>query len=138
MLPHVRQVRQSLAVLDSVFIYAVDSIFLVSRNLDSEFQTLGGFQIPKAEIQIPKPRIPNSKSKISQILEFGLPCTWGQIWPRIKPLSLLWPYYNECGRRWSNEIKYRHLSKIVWMILYTVSKMPNKAIKLYSIVQKPL
>ena len=42
MLPHVRQERQSLVVLDSVFIYAVDSMFLVSRNLDSEFQTLAG------------------------------------------------------------------------------------------------
>ena len=93
-------------------------------RLKSRFQSLG-FRIPRA--------------KISQIFEFGLPCTWGQIiMASNKELSLLWLYYNECGRRWSNEIKYRHLSKIVWTILYTVSKMPNEAIKLYTIVQKPL
>ena len=138
MLPHLRQVRQSLAVLDSVFIYAVDSIFLVSRNLDSEFQTLAGFQSPEAEIQIPKPRIPNSTGKNFPDFGIWIALFMGPDMASNKELSLLWLYCNECGRTWSNEIKYKHVSKIVWVILYTVSKMPDKAIKLYTIAQEPL
>ena len=72
-LPHV---KESKTVLDSGF-HAVDSGFQVldssfcQWNLDSGFQSLVGFQNPWAVFQIPKPRIPDRKSKNSRISESG-------------------------------------------------------------------
>ena len=118
--PRVRQVRQSWAVL--IFCIYLRRRFHIPRQQEL------GFWIPNVILRLKSrfqsPGYQRPRAKISQILEFGLPCTWDQIWN--KELSLLWLYYNECGRRWSNEIKYRHLSKIVWTILCTVSKMPTK------------
>ena len=49
----------------------LDSWFCCQWNLDSEFQLLLRFQIPLAVFRIPKPRIPDFKSKI--FLESGIP-----------------------------------------------------------------
>ena len=62
-------VRESRTVLYSGF-HTADSGFQVldssicQWNLDSEFQLLVGFQIPWAVFRFPKPRIPDSMSKI--------------------------------------------------------------------------
>ena len=62
-------IRESKIALDSGF-HAVDSGFQVLDfilflwNLDSEFRSLGGFQIPWAVFWIPKPKISDSTSKI--------------------------------------------------------------------------
>ena len=61
-------VRKSKTVLDSGF-HAVDSGFqeldsgLFRWNLDSRFQSLTGFRVPRAVFQIPKPQIPDSSRK---------------------------------------------------------------------------
>ena len=66
---HSPHVRESRAVLNSE-IHAEDSGFQVldspicQWNLDSGFQSLVGFRIPRAVFRIPKPRIPDSISKI--------------------------------------------------------------------------
>ena len=66
---HSPHVRESRAVLNSE-IHAEDSGFHVldspicQWNLDSGFQSLVGFRIPWAVFRIPKPRIPDSISKI--------------------------------------------------------------------------
>ena len=80
--PRVRQVRQSWAVL--IFCIYLRCRFHIPRQQEL------GFWIPnvilrlKSRFQSPGYQLP--RAKISQILEFGLPCTWGQIWPRIKSL----------------------------------------------------
>ena len=68
-LPHVW--GESKTVLDSGF-HAVDSGFQIvdsslrQWNLDSGFQSLVGFWILLTVFRIPKPRIPDSTSKIFQ------------------------------------------------------------------------
>ena len=65
-MPHVRESKTGLdsgfQVVDSGF-QVLDSSFC-QWNLDSEFQSLVGFQIPWAVFWIPKPRIPDSTIKI--------------------------------------------------------------------------
>ena len=79
--PNIRQVisshvRESKTVLDSGF-YVTDCGFQVlyssicQQNLDSGFKWLVGFQIALAVFRIPKPRIPDSTSKISPIAKSG-------------------------------------------------------------------
>ena len=57
-------------IQDSLGFWTVDSGFpvvdssLCEWNLDSEFQSFVGFRIPRTVFRIPKPRIPDSTSKI--------------------------------------------------------------------------
>ena len=73
--------RESRTVLDCG-LHTVDSGFQVldssicQWNLDSGFQSLVGFRIPWAVVQIPKPRIPDSMSKNFPDCGIRIPLPW--------------------------------------------------------------